>query len=76
MTFISVAGLVLGVAVLVIVLSVMNGFERELRLRVLGVLPQGIIFAEDEFADWRALLDEAQSDPQCAANPQTHPLRK
>ncbi len=32
-------GLVLSVAVLVIVLSIVNGFERELRDRVLGVLP-------------------------------------
>ena len=32
-------GLILSVAVLVIVLSVVNGFERELRERVLGVLP-------------------------------------
>ncbi len=33
-------GLVLSVAVLVVVLSVVNGFERELRERVLAVLPQ------------------------------------
>ena len=33
-------GLVLSVAVLVVVLSVVNGFERELRQRVLAVLPQ------------------------------------
>ena len=32
-------GLILSVAILVIVLSVVNGFERELRLRVLGLLP-------------------------------------
>ena len=67
MTFISVAGLVLGVAVLVIVLSVMNGFERELRLRVLGVLPQGIIFAEDEFADWRRTVDRIELHPEVLA---------
>lgn len=33
-------GLILSVAVLVVVLSVVNGFERELRQRVLAVLPQ------------------------------------
>ena len=32
-------GLILSVAVLVVVLSVVNGFERELRERILGVLP-------------------------------------
>ncbi|MEM7080026.1 MAG: ABC transporter permease [Pseudomonadota bacterium] len=35
----AVLGLVLSVAVLVIVISVVNGFERELRERVMGVLP-------------------------------------
>ena len=43
MSLISIAGLVLGVAVLVVVLSVMNGFEEELRSRVLGVMPHGLI---------------------------------
>ncbi len=37
------AGLVLSVAVLVIVLSVVNGFERELRERLLAVLPQVVL---------------------------------
>jgi lipoprotein-releasing system permease protein len=52
MSFVSVVGLVLGVAVLVLVLSVMNGFEEELRLRVLAVLPHGVIYARDGFDDW------------------------
>jgi len=39
----AIAGLSLGVAALVIVLSVMNGFEKELQTRVLGVVPQLII---------------------------------
>ena len=36
-TFFSVAGIVLGVSALIIVLSVMNGFEQELREKVIGV---------------------------------------
>jgi lipoprotein-releasing system permease protein len=54
MSFVSVIGLVLGVAVLVLVLSVMNGFEEELRLRVLAVLPHGVIYASEGFDDWEA----------------------
>ena len=36
-SFISMAGLMLGVAVLVVVMSVMNGFQAELRSRILNV---------------------------------------
>ncbi len=39
MSRLALLGLILSVAVLVIVLSVVNGFEREMRERVLGVLP-------------------------------------
>ncbi len=38
-SIVAIAGLVLSVAVLVLVTSVMNGFERELKERVLGVVP-------------------------------------
>ncbi|MBM4315035.1 MAG: lipoprotein-releasing system transmembrane subunit LolC, partial [Deltaproteobacteria bacterium] len=36
-TFISVAGIFLGVAALIIVLAVMNGFETDLRTKILGI---------------------------------------
>lgn len=51
----STSGLVLGVAVLVIVLSVMNGFEQELRTRVLGVLPHGVLTQRGGIEDWPTL---------------------
>jgi len=38
-SLLSVVGLSLGVAILITVLSVMNGFDRELRERVLGIVP-------------------------------------
>ena len=37
----SMIGMTLGVAVLILVLSVMNGFDRELRERILGMVPHG-----------------------------------
>ena len=64
MSLVSIAGLVLGVAVLVLVLSVMNGFEQELRLRVLAVLPHGVIFAEEGFDDWHATAAIFAADPE------------
>ena len=46
---IAVLGLALSVAVLVIVLSVINGFERELRERLFGLLPHASLYAVDPF---------------------------
>ena len=59
MGFLSVSGLALAVAVLVTVLSVVNGFERELRERVLGVLPQGGLYTKSQDFDWQRLRQEA-----------------
>ena len=64
MSFLSISGLVLGIAVLVIVLSVMNGFERELRERVLGVLPQGVIYSKSGFDDYPMMADKILQHPQ------------
>lgn len=44
---VAVLGLALSVTVLVVVVSVMNGFEREFRLRVFGVLPHLSLVAGD-----------------------------
>lgn len=51
--FLSVAGLTLAVAVLVVVLSVVNGFEKELKERVLGVLPHGTLYTRSVRFDWQ-----------------------
>ncbi|MBT1443090.1 lipoprotein-releasing ABC transporter permease subunit LolE [Shewanella sp. JM162201] len=47
-SFASTAGITLGVAVLIIVLSAMNGFERELRDRFLDVVPHGELTGVNE----------------------------
>lgn len=47
MSAISIVGLSLGVAILIIVLSVMNGFDREIRENVLGIVPH-ITISSDE----------------------------
>ena len=43
-SIVSALSLVIAVGVLIGVLSVMSGFERELRERVLGILPHAVIF--------------------------------
>ena len=56
----AIAGLSLGVAALVIVLSVMNGFEKELQTRVLGVVPQLVIRSDnniDNYISYTPFLD-------------------
>lgn len=62
-------GIALGVAALIIVLSVMNGFQVDVRDRMLSVLPhiQLIVPNEDPVAvtdDWQKLAKEAQQNPE------------
>jgi len=60
----SVIGLALGVAVLVVVLSVLNGFETELRSRMLAVTSHGTISGfEGGIADWRTAQAQAARVP-------------
>jgi lipoprotein-releasing system permease protein len=60
----SVLGLMLGVATLITVLSVMNGFERELRNRILSVTSHATLSGIDgPMADWRSVLEAALKQP-------------
>ena len=60
----SVLGLMLGVATLIVVLSVMNGFERELRSRILSVTSHATLSGLDgALADWRSVQQKAQQRP-------------
>lgn len=63
-TFFSTFGIVLGVASLITVVSVMNGFEGELKKRILGIVPHIIVsqdvshFDKDNFKLWPALREQ------------------
>ena len=60
-SLISMAGIALGVAALIIVLSVMNGFQKEVRDRMLSVLPHIEVFdASGVIPDWRLTAKEAE----------------
>ncbi|WP_352338654.1 lipoprotein-releasing ABC transporter permease subunit [Psychrobacter sp. 16-MNA-CIBAN-0192] len=61
-SLISMIGLTLGVAVLITVLSVMNGFDRELKTRILGMVPQATVTATEVIGDWEALADKIKAD--------------
>ncbi|HDK0629065.1 TPA: lipoprotein-releasing ABC transporter permease subunit LolE [Escherichia coli] len=65
---ISTIGIALGVAVLIVGLSAMNGFERELNNRILAVVPHGEIEAVDQtWTNWQEALDKVQKVPGIAA---------
>ncbi len=64
-SLISVAGIALGVAALIVVLSVMNGFEKKVTERMLSVVAHIEIFdARGSMPDWQAKAQEARRNPQ------------
>ncbi|RYZ86331.1 MAG: lipoprotein-releasing system transmembrane subunit, LolC/LolE family, partial [Moraxellaceae bacterium] len=63
----STAGLVIGVALLIVVMSVMNGFDRELRERILGIMPQGAVYHRDGVENYQQISAELMEDPRIIA---------
>ncbi|CKL16608.1 lipoprotein releasing system transmembrane protein [Neisseria meningitidis] len=56
-TMVSIAGIALGVTALIVVLSVMNGFQKEIRGQLLNVAPHAEIgYIDNTDTDWRNLL--------------------
>ena len=68
-SLISMAGIALGVAALIVVLSVMNGFQKELRARILGVASHvQISSVANRLADWEKVAALAAQDPRVKAS--------
>lgn len=71
LSFISVSsavGITLGVAALIIVLSAMNGFQKELSQRLLAVFPQAeLISTREPVVDWRDYIKVLEQQPQVVA---------
>jgi lipoprotein-releasing system permease protein len=64
----SMLGIALGVAALIVVLSVMNGFQKEVRARILGVVSHvQITGADNQLADWREVARESATQPDVIA---------
>ena len=67
-SIISTLGIALGVAVLIMGLSAMNGFERELNNRILAVVPHGEIEPVNQpFQDWSGVLQRVEKVKGIAA---------
>lgn len=60
----SIGGMALGVFSLVLVLSVMNGFDDELKRRILRAIPHGVVDVEGGVKDWRALSERIKQAPR------------
>ncbi len=67
-SLVSMLGIALGIAALITVMSVMNGFEREVRSRILGVAAHVQVLAiEGGLSDWRKVAEEAKANPAVVA---------
>ncbi len=67
-SLISMLGIGLGVAALIVVLSVMNGFQTELRGRILAVVSHvQISGASGEMPGWQRVAEQAATHPQVTA---------
>ncbi len=65
----SMVGIALGVAALIVVLSVMNGFQHELRSRILGVASHlQITGANNELQDWPIVAERVRRHPEVLAS--------
>src|SRR5690606_36845692 len=65
----SMAGIALGVAALIVVLSVMNGFQTQVRDRMLSVLPHIELYvprvsAQDSLSEWKKIAEAAAHHPE------------
>ena len=64
-SLISAFGIALGVAILITVLSVMNGFHKEVRERILGMASHADIRSiSGDLVDWRDAIAKAKRDPR------------
>ncbi|MDP1595678.1 MAG: lipoprotein-releasing ABC transporter permease subunit [Methylotenera sp.] len=65
----SMIGIALGVAALIVVLSVMNGFQKELRTRILGVASHlEITGSNNQLADWQRVAEFSAKQPHVLAS--------
>ena len=69
-SFLAILGLIIGVSSLIIVMSVMNGFERELQNKILGVVPHAIIKSDTPIQEYELIVDQLnQSDSVISSAP-------
>jgi lipoprotein-releasing system permease protein len=60
----SLIGMALGVMSLIVVLSVMNGLDREMKTRLLSVIPHGYITREPALTNWKEIAQQVKQHPK------------
>jgi len=63
----SFLAMALGVMTLIIVLSVMNGFDREIKSRLLNIIPHMSLSSDNTSTDWQAIKQRLSSLPDVVA---------
>ena len=62
-TILAIIGLMIGISSLIVVTSVMNGFEKELENRILGVIPHSVIYSDGPIKDYENLIKDIKEEP-------------
>ena len=63
-TLLAIIGLSIGISSLIVVTSVMNGFEKELEDRILGVIPHSVISSDEPIDDYEGLINQVKKKCQ------------
>jgi lipoprotein-releasing system permease protein len=63
-SLISMLGIMLGIVALIVVLSVMNGFHKEIQERILGMASHATLSKPEGVDDWEVVLDQVRSVPE------------
>ena len=61
-TFLAIIGLIIGISSLIVVTSVMNGFEKELENRILGVIPHAVITSDIPIQDYEKTINQIKEN--------------
>jgi len=60
-------GLILAISLLVIVLSVMNGFDKEMRERILSLVPHVTVYSQSPITQWQSVAQDIAKHPDVSA---------